>query len=95
MTLMTWAAVRRRRAPIAWWTIDGGDVQAELPPVTTAVDQTRRNGGGIVLLHDGDRAQDRNEFVLKSTGLLLDAAREHGWSVRTFGELTADVKAHA
>ncbi len=48
-----------------------------------------------MLLHDADRAPERNAFVLESTGLLLDAAREHGWSVRTFGELTGDVKAHA
>ncbi len=89
MTLMTWAALRRRRAPIGWWTINGGDVQAQLPPATTAVDQARRAGGGIVLLHDADRARERNEFVLRSTGLLLDAAQEHGWSVRTFGELNA------
>ena len=95
MTLMTWAALRRRRAPIGWWTINGGDVQAELPSATTAVDQARRAGGGIVLLHDVDRAQERNEFVLQSTELLLDAAKEHGWSVRTFGELTEDHAKHA
>lgn len=95
MTLLTWAALRRRRAPIGWWTINGGDAQADLPPVTTAVDEARRAGGGIVLLHDADRAEERNEFVLKSTGLLLDAAREYGWSIRTFGELAKDAKEHA
>ncbi len=94
MTLMTWAALRRRRAPIGWWTINGGDVRNELPPATTAVAQAKRVGGGIVLLHDVDRTEERNEFVLQSTELLLDAAREHGWSVRTFGELTAEHATH-
>ncbi len=95
MTLTTWAALRRRRAPIGWWTINGGDVRNELPPATTAVAQAKRAGGGIVLLHDADREPERNEFVLQSTELLLDAAREHGWSVRTFGELAAELATHA
>lgn len=95
MTPLTWAALQRRRAPIGWWTIDGGDVGDELPPATTAVERARRQGGGIVLLHDSDREQERDEFVLESTRLLLDAAREHGWSVQTFGELTREQTSHA
>ncbi len=92
MTLMTWAALRRRRAPIGWWTIDSGDVRDELPPADTAVTQATQAGGGIVLLHDADREPERDEFVLQSTELLLDAAEAHGWSVRTFSEL---IEAHA
>lgn len=95
MTPMTWAALRRRGAPIGWWTIDGGDVRGTLPPVTTAVERARRAGGGIVLLHDADREEERDEYVLESTALLLDAAAEHGWSVRTFGELAREHASHA
>ncbi len=95
MTLLTWAALRRRRASIGWWTINSGDVQAELPPVATAVEKATRAGGGIVLLHDADREPERHDFVLQSTELLLDAAQENGWSVRTFGDIAAEYARHA
>jgi peptidoglycan/xylan/chitin deacetylase (PgdA/CDA1 family) len=94
MTPLTWALLRRRRAPIGWWTIAGGDVMEEPPPVTTAAERAAQHGGGVVLLHDFDRGNDRAEFVLTSTGLLLDAAEEHGWSVKTLGELTANGQGH-
>jgi peptidoglycan/xylan/chitin deacetylase (PgdA/CDA1 family) len=89
MTPLTWAAVRRRRAPIGWWTIKGGDVMEEPPDATAAADRAAKAGGGVVLLHDFDRGDDRADFVLASTQHLLDAAAEHGWSIRTLGELTA------
>ncbi|MHC4217257.1 MAG: polysaccharide deacetylase family protein [Planctomycetota bacterium] len=94
MTPLTWAALRRRRAPIGWWTIAGGDVVAEPPCVTTAAKRAARGGGGVVLLHDFDRGRERADFVLKATDLLLDAAGEHGWAVRTLGELTANGQGH-
>lgn len=87
MTLATWAAVRRRRAPIGWWTIVAGDVEEELPDSDLAVEQARRCGGGVVLLHDFDREPERADFVLKSTTKLLDAVQQEGWTIRTLGEL--------
>ena len=87
MTPLTWTALRRRGAPIGWWTIAAGDVRETLPPVTTAVVEVTRDGGGIVLLHDFDRGADREAFVLQSTEFLLDAAARNGWTVATLGEL--------
>ncbi|MHC4126625.1 MAG: polysaccharide deacetylase family protein [Planctomycetota bacterium] len=95
MTPLTWAALRRRRAPIGWWTIAGGDVVAEPPDVSTAARRAARAGGGVVLLHDFDRGSERAEFVLKATELVLDAAKEHGWSVQTLGQLTRNGQGNA
>jgi len=89
MTPLTWAAVRRRRSPIGWWTIKSGDVMEEPPRTSSAADAAAKAGGGVVLLHDFDRGNERADFVLASTEHLLDAAAEYGWSVRTLGELTA------
>jgi peptidoglycan/xylan/chitin deacetylase (PgdA/CDA1 family) len=87
MTPLTWAAVRRRRAPIGWWTIAAGDVMAEPPGVTTAAEQAKEFGGGVVLLHDFDRGNERAQFVLESTELLLDrAAAGHRRGVRVVGK---------
>ncbi|MHC4651262.1 MAG: polysaccharide deacetylase family protein, partial [Planctomycetota bacterium] len=94
ITPLTWAALRRRRAPIGWWTIAGGDVMVEPPCVTTAAEQAKQVGGGVVLLHDHDRGQQRAEFVLEATELLLAAADEYGWSVQTLGELTRNGRAN-
>ena len=95
MTLATWAAVRRRRAPIGWWTIVAGDVEDEMPDSDLALEQARRRGGGVVLLHDFDREPERADFVLTSTAKLLDAAQQEGWTIRTLGELVCNGKKNA
>ena len=87
MTLATWAAVHRRQAPIGWWTIAAGDVARRLPDSNLPVEQARRVGGGVVLLHDFDREPERADFVLQSTARLLDAAQQERWTIRTLGEL--------
>lgn len=88
MTLLTWARIKQRRAPLGWWTICSGDDAEVLPDVNAAATKTKRDGGGVVLLHDFDRSQQRAEFMLESTSKLLDVAFEQGWTVRTFSELT-------
>jgi peptidoglycan/xylan/chitin deacetylase (PgdA/CDA1 family) len=83
----TWLTVRRRRAPISWWTEVAGDVADDAPAPERVVERVRRAGGGVVLLHDFHRDPHRADLMLKSTALLLDAARAEGWSVRSLGEL--------
>ncbi|MHC4416216.1 MAG: polysaccharide deacetylase family protein [Planctomycetota bacterium] len=95
ITPMTWAALRRRKAPIGWWTIVAGDVNQRLPQPTAAAQQAGRAGGGVVLLHDFDRERERAEFVLATTEALLDAADRQGWTIRTLGELTKKGTRHA
>ncbi len=87
LTLATWWALRRRGAPLGWWTHDSGDTADTLPAPDDVVEGVRRDGGGIVLLHDFDREADRRRFVLSATEQLLVMARQRGLSVRAYGEL--------
>jgi peptidoglycan/xylan/chitin deacetylase (PgdA/CDA1 family) len=77
MTLPTYREIRRRGASVWWWTVDSGDTNETLPRIGDIVDAVRKQGGGIVLMHDLDRGPQRNQFVLDLTEALLDvAARE-------------------
>jgi peptidoglycan/xylan/chitin deacetylase (PgdA/CDA1 family) len=81
MTLPTYWSIRRRGAPVWWWTIDSGDTREVLPTPGQVADRVRREGGGIVLMHDLDRTQPRNEFVLELTAALLDVAQRESFKV--------------
>jgi len=87
MTVHTCATLRRRRAAIAWWTINAGDVRRVLPRPDQAARRAQRHGGGVVLLHDCHREHERAAFVLKSTETLLSTAEREGYNVRTFRAL--------
>jgi peptidoglycan-N-acetylglucosamine deacetylase len=82
-----WWAVRRRGDRVAWWTIDSGDTHAKLPEPQSVVDRVARAGGGVVLMHDFDRGQEREQFVLRTTELLLATARREGLTVCRYSDL--------
>lgn len=86
LVLPTWLQARARGISLAWWTDDSGDSFDELPAISPALDLLDR-GGGVALLHDLDRSEPRNEFVLATTRALLEGARERGMGVRTMREL--------
>ncbi len=88
LVLPTWMAAKHRGARLAWWTHDSGDSFAELPGRSPALDLLDE-GGGVALLHDLDRSQARNEFVLETTRTLLEGARERGLQVVRFSDLFA------
>jgi peptidoglycan/xylan/chitin deacetylase (PgdA/CDA1 family) len=75
MTLPTYLSLRRRRAPVWWWTLDSGDTAAVLPDTSRVAESLRQEGGGVVLMHDLDRTPARNDFVLHATTALLDIAQ--------------------
>jgi peptidoglycan/xylan/chitin deacetylase (PgdA/CDA1 family) len=87
MTLPTYWSMRRRKAPVWWWTIDSGDTQEILPNPSEVAEQLRRAGGGIVLMHDLDRTRERNQYVLDLTASLLDVARQEAFNVVPLREL--------
>jgi peptidoglycan/xylan/chitin deacetylase (PgdA/CDA1 family) len=87
MTLPTYWELRRRGAPVWWWTLDSGDTNATRPEASEVADWLRRDRGGIVLMHDLDRGQERRDFVLKTTEALLDVAKRESMRVVTLGEL--------
>ncbi|MHC4428540.1 MAG: polysaccharide deacetylase family protein [Planctomycetota bacterium] len=90
LTLVTWRAVRRRGACLGWWTHDGGDTHARLGDPQRVLRRIRRDGGGVVLLHDFDRGPERGAYVLALTRLLLEEARRERWRVRTLGQVLAE-----
>lgn len=81
MTLPTSWSIRRRKAPVWWWTIDSGDTRDVLPQPAEVAERLRRAGGGIVLMHDLDRTPERNKYVLELTALLLDVAQQESFNV--------------
>ena len=87
MTLPTYWAIRRRGAPVGWWTIDAGDTHSPLPDPHQVADRFMREGGGIVLMHDLERSKDRNDFVLETTALLLDIAERNSFNIKRLSEL--------
>lgn len=90
MTLPTLLSIRRRRAPLAWWTLDSRDTKPSLPEPRTLAQRIAADHGGVVLLHDFDRDDPsgvRARFVLDATAALLDAAAGAGITPRTYGEL--------
>lgn len=84
----TWLLSRQLGRPIAWWTDDSGDSRASLPTRSPAFGALER-GGGVVLLHDLDRSEARNRFVLETTRELLEGARRAGLMVMTYSRLIA------
>jgi peptidoglycan/xylan/chitin deacetylase (PgdA/CDA1 family) len=87
ITLPTYLAVRRRGAVVCWWTINSGDTAPVLPSPNDVVERVMREGGGIVLLHDIDRSEERDEFVLDTSARLIKAARREGLKISTLAEL--------
>jgi len=88
MTLPTYFEIRRRGAPVWWWTIDSGDTHHPMPTANQVADAVRREQGGIVLMHDLDRGKERNEFVLEVTNALLDVAERESLNVVPLRELS-------
>ena len=87
MTLPTHWAIRHRGAPVWWWTIDSGDTHDHLPSASQIADRLRREGGGIVLMHDLDRTQPRNDFVLELTETLIDVAHRESFHIKPLRDL--------
>ena len=95
VTPLTWLCLRRRGAPIGWWTVDSGDTWETPPDREIATDLLVRGGGGVVLLHDFDRgggdAGSRHTFVLRTTAAVLELARRQGFRLMTLAQLRAEV----
>jgi peptidoglycan/xylan/chitin deacetylase (PgdA/CDA1 family) len=87
LTLCTWWELRRRGAPLGWWTIVSGDTDRRRRDWSEVTTELRAAGGGVVLMHDLDLEQEHDEWVLEATRALLETARSEGYAVRTLGEV--------
>ena len=87
INLLTWLAAAHHRIQLGWWTIVSGDTCANLPEVASIVAKAERDGGGVVLMHDFDRSEERFAYVLDLTARLLDLAKSREWKVITHRQL--------
>lgn len=74
LSLSSFLAARRRGAPIVWWTDDSRDSWAKQPEPEAVVQRILERRGGVLLLHDQEHDQCRQEYVLQVTRLLIDSA---------------------
>jgi peptidoglycan/xylan/chitin deacetylase (PgdA/CDA1 family) len=90
ITTSLWLCMKLLGYKIVFWTIDSGDTHKSLPDTEAIVDRLVENGGGVVLMHSFDRKPDvdgRQDYVLKLTQRLIEAAKERGLKVCTCAEL--------
>ena len=83
ITLATLLQVRINKCLLAWWTIDSTDTWRTPRPVEAVLRAIRRQGGGVILLHDHDRFDnlEREAYVLDMTRAILEVARNEGFRV--------------
>ena len=76
---------------IGWWTLDSGDSAKHIPTSAYVVDQIKRAGGGVVLMHDLDRtgqqAELRESHTIETTRALLKLAADEDYTIMTMGDL--------
>jgi peptidoglycan/xylan/chitin deacetylase (PgdA/CDA1 family) len=90
MSIGAWAALRGRGVRPDFWTIDAGDTWPTLPAPRRVADRIAREGGGVVLLHDFDRAVDaerRAAFVVAAVETIAHVARREGLTFMTMSLL--------
>jgi peptidoglycan/xylan/chitin deacetylase (PgdA/CDA1 family) len=88
-TVATMAQIKINNARHAWWTIDSSDTWKTSLPMGCVIAQIKRDGGGVILMHDHDRAYspEREEYVLELTRLILELAKKEGFSICRMGEI--------
>lgn len=92
LVLQSWLHIRRRGAPLVWWTHDSGDTFKTLPHPKRIVEQTARDGGGVALLHDKDRSDSTfSSFVRNTTRDLINIARTEGFRFLTAGKILEEM----
>jgi peptidoglycan/xylan/chitin deacetylase (PgdA/CDA1 family) len=88
-TMATMAQVTMSNCAHAWWTIDSSDTWTKPMSIDRVVDRIRREGGGVILMHDHERtdAHERDAFVLALTERILELARTERYRIVPMGEL--------
>lgn len=71
------AAMRRRGAPVVWWTHVAEDT-SDVPPDPEAVASRVLHDGGILLMHSRHRMAPRRAYLLQLLQLLLERGNAQG-----------------
>lgn len=78
--LYTWITHHK----FAWWTIDSTDTWPSPLAIEKIVESVKKQGGGVVLMHDNDRSDtSRQDYVLNLTLRLIELARDEGYNICT------------
>ena len=91
-TIATMTQISMNNARHAWWTIDSSDTWTTPMPMERVIARIKREGGGVILMHDHDRpnSPEREEYVLELTRTILELARKEGFSICRMGEIYAE-----
>jgi peptidoglycan/xylan/chitin deacetylase (PgdA/CDA1 family) len=91
-TIATMAQIFMSNTRHAWWSIDSSDTWTTPMPVERVIARIKREGGGVILMHDHDRpnSPEREEYVLELTRTILELARKEGFSICRMGEIYAE-----
>ena len=100
LTLATLIDCLIRRQRIGWWTIDSKDPQdsGERRRIEDVLDEIAANGGGVVLMHDFDKAPNpadsisHDDYVISLTGRIIDFAEENGYRLMRLGDVLRKAK---
>jgi hypothetical protein len=81
--------VRLSGYQVVVWTLDTQDSLDEVLPLERVEELLRRDGGGVVLMHDLDWPHDpaRVQYILAATRRMLEVGRELGLETCTMSEL--------
>ncbi len=90
LNLWSLAYLLKKKQPLVWWTVDSGDTWTPKPPATRVGDLLLREGGGVVLLHDLDRKNPKDEeWTLECIQQTLSRIKKERpeWKIGTISEL--------
>jgi len=95
LTLATLLDGLLRRQSFGWWTIDTRDTKdhGARRPVQDILDQIRTGGGGVVLAHDFDRADEppdgvsHTDYVMTLTEQVIAFADQNGYRLMRLGDV--------
>jgi peptidoglycan/xylan/chitin deacetylase (PgdA/CDA1 family) len=81
MPLLAWLLVRNLGITLVPWTISPDDRMKKNRPVPEVLNELRRLGGGVVLMHSHDCGPTHGRFVLETTERLIECARGMGLEI--------------
>lgn len=95
LTLATWVQCHLRAQRLGWWTVDSKDTEdgPDRRRIDDILAQLDTRGGGVVLAHDFDRADDATnpdshaDYVVDLTRRVISFAREKDYRILPLRDL--------
>ena len=87
INIFTWSYLLSKKQQSCWWSDDSGDTFAQLPCPISFASKIVNKGGGVVLMHDHHKSQERINFIINSTTKIIELAKKNGLEIKTFGQV--------